>query len=227
MGAGVPETKIVYSAASGLPTDSQTLNSSGTVTADVNTTYDDFGEPLPTPTLRATPPPTPTTPPGGHHATTAKGTETFTYTAPPGTHQITDSQAGTFTATYNPDGNLRHRAYPDGITGTYTIRPDRNRHLCRTTAPQWNSLDRDLTDTITPDASGDWASEAITDTAIPVVSQQSYTYDNADRLTERSTPATASAPLARYTYDRDSNRTSLTTAAPGVRRRLPETPQAP
>ena len=46
MGTAVPETQTVYSASTGLPTDTQTLNSAGTVTADINTTYDDFGEPL-------------------------------------------------------------------------------------------------------------------------------------------------------------------------------------
>jgi YD repeat-containing protein len=46
MGAAVPETGTVYSADSGLPTDTQTLSSSGTVTADVNATYDDFGNTL-------------------------------------------------------------------------------------------------------------------------------------------------------------------------------------
>ena len=46
MGAAVPETQTAYSASTGLSTDTQTLNSSGTVTADINTTYDDFGQAL-------------------------------------------------------------------------------------------------------------------------------------------------------------------------------------
>ena len=46
MGTAIPETRTVYSASTGLPTDTETLNSAGTVTADISTTYDDFGNPL-------------------------------------------------------------------------------------------------------------------------------------------------------------------------------------
>src|SRR6185437_14568159 len=46
MGAAVPETRTVYAASTGTATDTQTLNSSGAVTADLASTFDDFGQQL-------------------------------------------------------------------------------------------------------------------------------------------------------------------------------------
>jgi len=107
MGTAIPETTTVYSVGSGLADETQALNSSGTVTTDVSTTYDDFGNLL-TYTDAA-----------GNTTSYAyniadqesavndgKGNKAFTYDTGGIPTSEADSQAGTFTATYNPDGNL-------------------------------------------------------------------------------------------------------------------------
>jgi YD repeat-containing protein len=218
MGTAVPETQTVYSAATGLPTDSQTLNSSGSVTADINTTYDDFGQVLSytdaagnstaygydidgRPTSR----------------NDVKGTETMTYTDSLGSaNQITDSQAGTFNATYDADGNLLTEQYPGGVTGTYTYDPTGTATSLSYNRLQGTAWTAPLTDNIVPNAAGDWASQSITDTdpAIALASTQAYSYDNADRLT--AVLDTGDNQCRGYSYDSDSNRTSVTTATPGV-----------
>lgn len=65
-----------------------------------------------------------------------------------------------------------------------------------------------------PNAVGDWASQAITDTAIPLASSQAYSYDNADRLTTVQDTQAIQCTTRGYTYDADSNRTSLTSYTP-------------
>jgi YD repeat-containing protein len=122
MGTAVPETSIVYSASSGLPTDTQTLDANNNVTADINTTYDDFGNVL-TYTDASGNTTSYTYDSAGRVASRndGEGTETLTYSAAfPNPTQITDSQAGTFTATYNTDGSLVSETYPGNLTATYT-----------------------------------------------------------------------------------------------------------
>jgi RHS repeat-associated protein len=207
MGGAVPETQILYSASSGLPTDTQTLNSGGSVTADINTTYDDFGQML-----------TYTDASGNATSYTydisgrltsrndGEGTETITYTGSFGAPtQIADSQAGAFSATYNADGNLAAETYPGSLTATYTYDASGTATSLSYNGQAWTAP---LTDTIVPNAVGDWATQSITDTTAPLVSSQAYSYDNADRLT---TVNDSYGQCRAYHYDADANRTSLTT----------------
>lgn len=213
MGTAIPETQTVYSAASGLPTDTQTLNSSGAVAADINTTYDDFGN--------------------THTYTDAVGntssytydiadrvtsrydgedTATLSYTDSfAGPTQLADGQAGTFTATYNPDGNLATETYPGNLTATYTYDETGTATSLSYSGQSWAAP---LIDTIVPNAAGEWASRAITDTATSLVSNQAYTYDTADRLASVQDTLAGQCTTRAYTYDADSNRTGLTSYAP-------------
>jgi RHS repeat-associated protein len=214
MGTAVPETQTAYSATSGLPTDTETLNSSGTVTADIKTTYDDFGDPR---TYTDAPGNTTTyaynLDGGVTSLNDGKGTETLTYDAAGDPTQIADSQAGTFAATYNPDGNLATETYPGGVTATYTYDPAGTTTSVSYDGASWSAP---LNDTIVPDAGGDWSTEAITDTATPLTSTKVDTYDNNDRLTSIQDTLDGQCTTRAYAYNSDSDRTSLTTYAPGT-----------
>ena len=62
-----------------------------------------------------------------------------------------------------------------------------------------------------PSIHGQWLIQAST------LSAQSYSYDNAGRLTEtQDTPAGKGCTTRLYAYDEDTNRTSLTTREPGT-----------
>jgi RHS repeat-associated protein len=73
-----------------------------------------------------------------------------------------------------------------------------------------------LTEAIVPDAAGDWATEAITDAATPLTSTKTYSYDNDDRLTGVQDTLDGQCTTRAYDYDADSDRTSLTSYAPGI-----------
>jgi len=194
-------------------TDTQTLNPFGTVTADINTTYDDFGQML-TYTDASGNTTTYTYDIAGRVTSRAdgEGSQTISYSgsylAP---SQITDSQAGTFTASWNPDGNLATETYPGGVTASYTYDSTGTATSVSYDGTSWSAP---LTDTVVPDAAGDWATEAITDTAIPLTSTKAYTYDNDDRITSVEDTQDGQCTTRAYAYDADSNRTSLASYAP-------------
>ena len=212
MGTPIPETKTVYSANSGLPTDTETLNSSGTVSADINTAYDDFGN---THTY---------TDASGNTSTYAydiadrltsfndgKGITTYSYSPGGQPTSETDSQAGTFTATYSPNGSMATETYPGGLTATYTYDASGTPTSLSYNGADWTTP---LTDTISPNAHGDWAAQAITDTSQSLISSQSYNYDNADRLISVSDSEAGQCTTRNYSYNEDSDRTAFSAAAP-------------
>jgi RHS repeat-associated protein len=213
MGSAVPKTQTVYSPASGLATDTQTLNSSGTVTADINTVYDDFGN------IHAYTDASGNTTSFGYDIADrvtswndGKGSQSISYSgsfAAP--NQITDTQAGTFSATYNPDGNLASETYPGGISGSYAYDATGSATSLSYSGTHWTSP---LSDTTVPNVHGDWASQAIADTSQSLVASQAYTYDKADRLSNVQDTVNGQCGTRTYGYDADSNRTSAVTYAP-------------
>jgi RHS repeat-associated protein len=214
MGTAVPKTNTVYSGTTGQQTDLQTLSSTGTVTADVSTGYDDFGNPLSYTDAAGNT--TTLTYDIANRITTrndGEGSQTLSYSASSSAPaQITDSQAGTFTATYNADGDVATQTYPGGITATYTYDGTGTASALSYSGPHWTAP---LTETQMPDGSGDVASQAITDTAASLVASQAYGYDNDDRLTNVQDSVAGQCTTRSYGYDADSNRTSLTSFAPG------------
>jgi len=151
----------------------------------------------------------------GRPATTSdgKGTQTFTYDANRGLlTKLVDSAAGTFTATYDSDGSLVKRVLPNGITAKTTYD--------QTGAPTQLSY----TKTSSCGVSCTWlefGAERSIDGQIlsqtSTLSSQLYTYDNAGRLTvAKDTPKGGSCTTRAYTFDSNSNRTSMTTRSPGL-----------
>jgi RHS repeat-associated protein len=142
-----------------------------------------------------------------------KGTQTWSYDSTTGLPvQMVDSNAGTFTATYDADGVLATETLPNGLkqqdtydeTGQLVHRSYVKVTNC-STACTW--LDFGGAKSI----HGQWLS--LTGT----LGSQSYVYDAAGRLTRASdTPAGQGCTVRDYAYDADSNRGSQTTHAPGT-----------
>jgi RHS repeat-associated protein len=213
LGTALPTTQTVYSPDTGLVSDQETVNSSGTVTATIAYGYDDFGD-LTSYTDASDNTSTYTYNLAGQATSRddGKGTDTVTYNSAGLPVSETDSQAGIFSATYNPDGNLASEAYPGGVTAVYGYDETGMATTLSYAGTDWTAP---LTDIVTPDAFGDWASQSITDTATALSSSQNYAYDNDDRLSSVQDTESGQCTTRSYAYNADSDRTALATASPG------------
>jgi RHS repeat-associated protein len=211
VGDPVPTVTTDYHSATGRPTSVSTTE--GGVTRTLTTAYDSLGRP--TEYIDA----------DGNRSTTSydllsrpitttdgKGTQTRTYDATSGLlTQLDDSHAGRFTASYDPDGKLASKTYPNGLrantiydeTGaptdlTYT------KTGC-TTNCVW------FEDHVEESVHGQWLSRQGS------LSNQSYGYDRAGRLTNvrDSVTATSCTTTRTYGFDRNSNRTEFTSRTSG------------
>jgi len=121
LGEPLQKRRTVYDAPSGQAVRSQTLDASGTVTAEIIRTYDTLGRQtsytdadgnISTTTYDI----------DSRVATTNDGLATRTYTYDGGSErrglptQVVDSLAGTFTATYDVDGTVVAQTWPNGVT---------------------------------------------------------------------------------------------------------------
>ena len=189
-------------------TDTETLTGSGAVAADLNSVYDDFGNQ--TSYTDAT---------GTSSAYTydlagnvlsendGKGTTSLGYSPNGAATTETDSQAGTFTAMYTPDGALASESYPDGTVATYTIDPTGTVTGVTYANAKWAAP---ISDTVTVNAAGDWSSQT------ELNASYSYSYDNDDRISSVQDIQSGQCTERAYNYNGDSNRTGLTTYAPGT-----------
>jgi RHS repeat-associated protein len=205
VGSPVPATTIGYDATTGMPTTqadgthtiTRTFDTLGQLTryvdGDGNTstyTYDILGR---TRTIDD-----------------GKGRQTITYGTTGDISTLTDSAAGSFRATYDLDGALTTQTYPNGMDATTTYDSTGARTALRyvkttncTTNCTW------LTDEIKPSIHGQWL------TRNGSLSDQNYIYDGAGRLTQvQDTPTGQGCTTRIYTWDADSNRTSMTTRTP-------------
>ena len=128
--------------------------------------------------------------------------------------KLVDSAAGTFTASYDLEGQMTSEVYPNKMTATYTFNSigqatglvyEKNAHCASTCPETWFS------DSVVASIHG----EALQQTS--TLSKENYTYDNIGRLLEtQETPAGKGCAVRLYAYDEESNRTSLTTREPGT-----------
>jgi DNA-binding beta-propeller fold protein YncE len=146
----------------------------------------------------------------------AKSEETYSYNATTGLMEKLINTAvgmttaeGTFTATYDVEGNMTDEVYPNGMcanttynsvgtaTGVEYLKPK----TCTESKPTvWFS------DSVVPSIDGETLQQTST------LSKENYTYDNLGRLTEtQETPAGKDCKSRLYGYDEESNRTSETT----------------
>lgn len=202
----------VYSPATGLATDVETVDAGNNVTADTKAGYDDWGQATSYTDADGTVS-------GIAYDVTGrivtrsdgKGTTTLSYNGG-GEHRglatgETDTQAGTFTGSYRADGQLAAETYPDGTTGTHSYDATGQATQLSYTNSGWSGA---LVDTVVPSAHGDWATRATLN------SSQGYGYDAVDRLTNVTDKQATQCTTRSYGYDVDSNRTSATTAAPAA-----------
>jgi RHS repeat-associated protein len=142
-----------------------------------------------------------------------KGTQTYAYNATTGfLTELVDSAAGTFTASYDSDGNLLTEGYPNGMSANYTYnqvgKPIALEYVKTTQCSEKCTW---FGDTIVPSIHGQDFEQTST------LSHQDYTYDAAGRLTQvQNTPAGKGCMTRIYGYEEDTNRTSLTTREPGT-----------
>jgi tripartite motif-containing protein 71 len=144
-----------------------------------------------------------------------KGIQTLNYDETTGQiKELIDSAAGTFTAGYDPEGNLTSEGYPNGMTATYTLNTA-GEHVglvykkvthC-TEKCEW------FVDSVVPSIHGQWLTQASS------LGKDVYAYDQAGRLVESQvTPAgTGGCVTRRYAYDEDTNRTSLSVYQPNAK----------
>jgi RHS repeat-associated protein len=142
-----------------------------------------------------------------------KGSQTVRYDPASGLPvELEDSAAGKFTATYDADGNLLSRTLPDGLTAETTYNSvDEAMGLTYTKASYCGASCTWLQFALERSISGQIVSETGT------LGTDRYGYDKAGRLTTaQETPQGGQCTTRAYTYDADSNRTSLTTREPGI-----------
>jgi RHS repeat-associated protein len=140
-----------------------------------------------------------------------KGTQTRIYDATSGLlTELQDSAAGTFTASYDADGNLVERGLPNGLIAKTTYdEAGEPVHLSYTKATTWLdfSAERSIYGQVLAQTS--------------TLSSQQYTYDKAGRLTlVKDTPQGGSCTTREYKFEgeagKNSNRTELITRALGL-----------
>lgn len=215
-GAAVPKVETLYSTTNGMPTSQQIVcppSEPGCDTQATTVAYDLLGRPT---TYKDA---------DGNEAITTydyfgrpatvndgKGTQTMGYDSVTGLLvELQDSAAGTFTASYNADGQLVSRGLPNGLTAE--------------TAYDETGAPSALTYTKTGScgASCNWLNFAVERSISGQILLESgnlgkdeYAYDKLGRLTTaRETPTGGSCTTRTYKYDKDSNREEMTTI-PGV-----------
>jgi len=210
LGAPVPPVTYGYSSTTGRPTTVST-SAAATTTAYDNvgrvtsytdadgttstTSYDRLNRPVTT--------------------TDGKGTQTRTYDLTTGAlTTLSDSHAGTFTASYDADGRITSKTYPNGMKADTTYDPSGSPVALKYTKTSNCSsncvwIDEQVKESI----HGQWRTHSWE------LSSQEYTYDKAGRLTRveddvQSPAAVAGCTIRSYAFDANSNRTSMNTKAP-------------
>ncbi len=142
-----------------------------------------------------------------------KGTQTYGYDTISGLLvAMEDSAAGLFTAGYNADGAMTEQGLPDGLLAKMTY--DEAGQPTKLTYTKVTSCTEKCT----------WLEESQERSIYGQIlsqkslsSSQEYSYDKAGRLTlVHDTPTGGGCTTRAYAFDADSNRTSLTTRAPGA-----------
>ncbi|MBS1881806.1 MAG: DNRLRE domain-containing protein [Actinobacteria bacterium] len=142
-----------------------------------------------------------------------KGTQTYHYNETSGLlTSLEDSGAGTFTASYDADGNMIERGLPNGLTAktSYNAVDEPTRLAYTKTSSCGESctwyeeeLERSVYGQILTDGN--------------TLATDRYKYDNAGRLAEaQETPTGGGCTSRAYEYDADSNRLSRRVREPGI-----------
>ena len=208
IGTSVPTTKVVYDSANGRATRTQALSGT-TVTAEIVRTYDALGRLTTYDDATGAAPATTGFDELDRPVTSFDGKRTTTYAHeehidPRGLlTRLVDGAAGTFTATYDADGNVATMTYPNGLVATWTY-DEAGSAVQLSYAKDGETW---LVDHVIEDIYGKWVEHG-------GVSAQAYTYDAAGRLAHVIDEAADSATgctTRQYQLNADSNRTETRT----------------
>jgi RHS repeat-associated protein len=219
-GTELPPTEMIYNGSTGLPSEKKftcETKCEGFDNQAVAIAYDELGRPekytdADGSTSKATYDLL------GRPATIfdGKGTQTFGYDETSGLLvAMNDSAAGTFTASYDADGNMIEEGLPNGL-------------VAKTAYDEVGAaVKRSYTKVVSCSEKCTWIEESnersirgqiLSQTTL--ASSQQYSYDNAGRLTLVQDTTGGSCTTRQYFFEgeagKDSNRTKLTTRAPGV-----------
>lgn len=215
-GVAIPKIETTYSSTLGLPSAQRFIcpeSEPGCDTQETSVTYDTLGRPTEYKDADGNTAKT-TFDYLGRPATLndGKGTQTMGYDSVTGLlTTLSDSSAGSFYAEYDADGNMVHEWLPDALgmettydeTGAAVGRSYTKAYFCGASC---NWLDFNLERSI----HGQIYSESGT------LGKDEYEYDRLGRLTTaRETPTGGSCTTRSYAFDKDSNRTEMTTT-PGA-----------
>ncbi len=207
----LPAVQTVYDPATGRPSTVSTTE--GGQTQTVTTSHDSVGRPV-----------TYTDSQGlvtstsydllGRPVQVSNGPSTQTLSYHPTTGMLTglgDSDAGSFTASYDPDGNLASKTYPNGLRADFLYDEAAvATGLTYTKETNCSSNCVWFEEQVSESIHGQWTTH---DSSL---SGQDYSYDRVGRLTGvRDTVAGECATRA-YAYDANSNRTAMTAYEPGA-----------
>ncbi|MFD2768242.1 DNRLRE domain-containing protein [Micromonospora eburnea] len=213
LGTAVPITRNVYDQATGRLLRTQSVTA-GLVTSQVVKAYDTLGRQTSYTDADGV---TSTTTYDllGRVATSNDGKATRTYTYDGGSERrglltaVTDEQAGTFSGSYDTDGNLTSETWPNGVQVT-TETDETGTQVGLTYAKPGCAAD-DCTlyrESVTESAHGQWRQRAST------LSEQSYTYDQSGRLTSIRDVIGSQCTTRSYGFSTSSNRTNVAEYAP-------------
>lgn len=212
LGTAVPVARNVYDNATGQAIRTQSLVS-GQVTAEVVRAYDTLGRPTSyTDADGATS--TITYDLLSRPATSNDGKATRTYTYDSGNERrglltsVTDSQAGTFSADYDSDGQVEHENWPNGVAIRHyrdEAGQDYGVDYVDTNCSGWCTL---YADWAGQNAAGKIRKESSDFNA------NEYQYDQAGRLVDAEQTTSAGCATRHYAFDDATNRTGISKTGP-------------
>jgi YD repeat-containing protein len=217
MGAALQNGTYVYDRNSGLLTDVETVNGVpplGTITGDLRSGYDDFGELTSYTDASGT---TSTNVYNLNGQTTShndgKGVTSYSYDTSGALLSETDSLVGTITDSQNADGDITAETYPGGFTASYGYDETETPTLASYAGVNWATP---LTAAATPNAHGNWTGQTATGAGQPLPQAQAFDYDKADRLTAVQDTLAGQCTTSTYTFNANSDRISRAVAAPAA-----------
>jgi RHS repeat-associated protein len=209
-GTELPPTATVYSTETGLPVEQKFTEGSDNQAGVIE--FDKLGRPIKYTDADGNTSIT-TYDLDGRVATKSdtKGSQAYGYDPMSGAlTTLVDSSAGTFTATYDADGNMTEEGLPDGIVAKVsydeTDQPTALSYTKTGCAPKC-TFEESQGHSIYGQVLSDEGSQG----------SRQYSYDNDGRLRlAEETPQGGSCTTRTYEYDNDSNRKSLVTRASGT-----------
>ncbi|WKU08809.1 hypothetical protein [Micromonospora sp. HUAS LYJ1] len=122
---------------------------------------------------------------------------------------VADSQGGTFSGSYDADGDLASESWPNGVQVATETDETGTQVGLTYVKPGCAAADCTLyTESVTESAHGQWRQRTSS------LSEQSYTYDQTGRLTSINDIVGSQCTTRSYGFSTSSNRTSLAEYAP-------------